>query len=1012
MGWLKASPQPLGTALGRQVTEIKTYTDDGGNPLYYIVYLQSNGFVIVPADNLIEPIIGFVPEGFYDPSPDNPLGALVTNDLNGRIELVRSGRPARTKTVTGVSPEPQSKWSNFLGLAGASEKEYDTLGLPSIDDVRVAPFVLSKWSQTTCCSGPALACYNYYTPGPPGKGEGEIDNYPCGCVATALAQIMRYHRWPTTGVGTGTFDIRIRGALYEDTYRTRGGDGAGGAYNWDQMPLVPNSICGTITEAQRKAIGALCYDAGVGISKLYAGDEYTNYCYNYPDYPPETKAFTYSAKIGLKSTFKYSNAVYGYNGGNNIGDVNGMVNSNLDAGLPVCFGIHGSGEVGHEVVCDGYGYNGGTPYHHLNMGWANSQDAWYNLPNINSSPTSYNTVYETIYNIAKIGTGELVSGRVTDPCGNPISDVNVYQIYPPGPSLMRTCYTNAKGIYSFWQLKSDSNIAVWAEKTGYVFGGSTIVHTGHSSDSQPTSGNLWGVDIVCIAPEINSMSPTSGPGGTYMKIQGAHFGSSPGWVVFPGIGYFGDILLWSDTLILCRVPFCPFSGDVIVRSSAGVESAGVHYDITYPTTIYVDVNHTPDIENGSIDYPFSTIERSIFPATYIGSTVIVKPGTYNENINLGYAGITLTSTDPNDPNIVASTVINGGGNGSVVTSDGGCSVLTGFTITNGSAAGSEFDGCGGGILCKGQCEEKAPTISHCIITHNSARAAGGGIFCYDNSLTISHCIITGNEATEGDGGGIYCQNGDSWYFPVISHCLIVGNSAYGGGGGILAYGGRPTISHCDISSNSTNAEDGAGGGIACLDSNVVVHHTILWADTAPYGPEILINSSLNPSTLTIRYSDVQGGLMGVFLASGSLHWDANTIINADPMFVRDPYPGPDGHWGSADDDFGDLHLLDNSPCIDVGDPNLIPVSDANTDIDSQPRIVGCRPDIGADEFVYLGDIEPDGDVDFADFAAFASHWLDTNCGECGGADFTGDRIVNVNDLAKLAENWLKSLCQD
>ena len=86
MGWLKANPQPLGAALGRQVTKIETYTDDYGNPLYYIVYLQPNGFVIVSADDLIEPIIGFVEDGIYDPSPANPLGALVTNDLNGRIE--------------------------------------------------------------------------------------------------------------------------------------------------------------------------------------------------------------------------------------------------------------------------------------------------------------------------------------------------------------------------------------------------------------------------------------------------------------------------------------------------------------------------------------------------------------------------------------------------------------------------------------------------------------------------------------------------------------------------------------------------------------------------------------------------------------------------------------------------------------------------------------------------------------------------------------------------------------
>jgi hypothetical protein len=1003
IGWLKASPQPLGAALGQQVTKVQTYTDDGGNPLYYIVYLQPNGFIIVPADNLIEPIIGFVPEGFYDPSPDNPLGALVTRDLNGRVKLVRTtGQPIRTKFAIGASIEPQEKWDKFTVSAQVSGKDAGILGAPpqpAIDDVRVAPLVQTRWRQTTCCSNPVLACYNYYTPP---YSAGDADNYPCGCVALALAQIMRYNHYPTSGIGTNSFSIKINGAF--TTRSTLGGDGNGGAYNWDQMPLAPEPNC-DITQQQRQAIGALCHDAGVGISNLVP-DPNVN---DYTDYGPlqagGTSANTHSAKIGLVSTFQYSGAIWGYNSGSNI-DINDlikMINPNLDAGFPAYLGIRrwGYSDTGHAIVCDGYGYNVGTMYHHLNMGWAGYCDAWYNLPDINIPSSPYDTVDETIYNIIRSGSGEFISGRVTDPAGNPISDVNVHMMYYPPPSPLLTHHTNAKGIYAFYGLSSDSNIAVWADKTAYIFPGQMVVRTGKSQDSQPTSGNLWGVDIVCLAPEISDMSPTSGPGGTYMKIQGAHFGTLPGTVIFPGFGFFGEILQWSNTLILCRVPFCPFSGDVIVHSSVGVDSAGVHYDITSPTEIYVDVNHTPDVENGTTDYPFSTIERGIFPATYIGSTVVVKPGTYNENISLSNGSITLTSIDPNDPCIVASTIIDGGGggNGPVVTFTNDCSVLTGFTITNGSA-----NGYGGGIYCNGQCEELAPTISHCIITRNYSASVGGGIACHDSSPTISYCIITGNEAPA-EAGGIYCENEEAWFSPTINHCLIVGNSS-GVGGGVLAQGGSPAISNCDISGNHSIY---GPGGIFCAVSNLMVHHTILWADTwsdeASYEAEIAV---VGPSSvLTIGYSDVQGGLMGMLaMYGGSLHVDANTIINADPMFVRDPNPGPDGNWDDVNDDFGDLHLLEDSPCIDTGDPNFIPAPDTNTDMDGQPRIVGCRIDIGADEFIYLGDIEPDGDVDFADFAIFAGYWLDTDCGKCSGADLTG------NDLAELTENWLKSLCQD
>jgi hypothetical protein len=56
-----------------------------------------------------------------------------------------------------------------------------------------------------------------------------------------------------------------------------------------------------------------------------------------------------------------------------------------------------------------------------------------------------------------------------------------------------------------------------------------------------------------------------------------------------------------------------------------------------------------------------------------------------------------------------------------------------------------------------------------------------------------------------------------------------------------------------------------------------------------------------------------------------------------------------------------------------------------------------------------GDFEPDGDVDFADYAVFASLWGETACGSCGGADLTGDGNVDFNDLQQLCENWLEGV---
>ena len=126
-----------------------------------------------------------------------------------------------------------------------------TGSLASVSDLRVATLVESRWSQSTAAG---YNCYNYYTP----------NNYVCGCVATAMAQLMRYYQYPTTGVGTASFAITIDD--WPATRSLRGGDGAGGAYNWANMKLVPST--GT-TLAQRQAIGAICHDAGVAAHMNY-----------------------------------------------------------------------------------------------------------------------------------------------------------------------------------------------------------------------------------------------------------------------------------------------------------------------------------------------------------------------------------------------------------------------------------------------------------------------------------------------------------------------------------------------------------------------------------------------------------------------------------------------------------------------------------------------------------------------------------------------------------------------
>jgi hypothetical protein len=81
-----------------------------GNPAYYVVYLHPAGLVLQPADDLVEPIIGFWPDGVYDPSPVNPLGALVSRDIPGRVLQTREAETAVLGKGAPLAPHtPQAK---------------------------------------------------------------------------------------------------------------------------------------------------------------------------------------------------------------------------------------------------------------------------------------------------------------------------------------------------------------------------------------------------------------------------------------------------------------------------------------------------------------------------------------------------------------------------------------------------------------------------------------------------------------------------------------------------------------------------------------------------------------------------------------------------------------------------------------------------------------------------------------------------------------------------------------
>jgi hypothetical protein len=717
-GWLKADGQPLGTWLGQKVMKVETFTNNDGEPVYYIVYLQPSGFVIVPADDFVEPIIGFVDDGIYDPSLDNPLGALVTNDLNGRIAAVRDMQRLKATALMEAAFESQGKWEQLESLADGPV----AMGLTSISDVRVAPLVQSKWWQGTVTREDCpLACYNYYTP-PFTTPDGDPNNYVCGCVATALAQVIRYHRHPTTGIGVHTFGIHVGGS--STSANTRGGDGSGGPYSWSDMVLVPD--CST-TETQRQAIGALCYDAGVTINMYYTSSW--------------SAANTLKHKDALTNIFKYGNAVKGgsNSASNNIGPgLIGMINPNLDAKDPVTLEIGPSN--GHSIVCDGYGYNSSTLYHHLNMGWLGTDDAWYNLPDIDTShiPVPYTSVYKCVYNIhvSGAGDGEIISGRVLDLNGEPIAGATMYA-QPEGQVLWITTESDSKGIYAFSTLNSNTAYTINALADGYRFS-SQFATTRTSADYSSVSGNVWGIDFYGQAGPrqplfVDDDAPPGGDGSNwanaYNRLQEA---LAAAWIV--------DEIRVAQGIYK---PYIPAPPPPMGTSNEQAATAGIGRAATF------QLKYRVTVKGGYAGFgepdPHA---RDIQLYETILSGDIGMPGDISDN---SYHVVTGSGTDAT-------------------------AVLDGFTITGGNADGSytELYDRGGGMYN----DSGSPTITNCTFSSNAADNFGGGVYSNGGSPTMTNCMFRGNHAIE--GGGMHTRNSN----PALTNCTFTVNRADANGGGI------------------------------------------------------------------------------------------------------------------------------------------------------------------------------------------------------------------------------------
>ena len=436
-GWINLR-QALGGEIVAAPASVAAYDGAGGKGKFYVVSLEGGGYVATSGDDALNPVIAYSKTGEFDPDPENPLVALLAADAAAQSAAIEAEQAASSAAgSSGARPlgaggpsraaANAAKWNRLRAAAAPSGVRPLGAKIGTPADLRVDSFVMSRWNQQTARSynGYTHNYYNYFVPG----------KCPCGCVATAGAQAIRYFEWPAAQIEPRTFACSVNGVATNLTMK-------GGTYDWSHMPYNPSTVPYDWNNVT--GIAKLTYDVGVSVGMSYSSSG--------------SGAATVALAPRLTGVFGYSNAVFMYrSAGIGDSDFRKIVLSNLDAKRPVICAVSGyatgdsTRDSGHAILADGYGYSGedNDLYVHFNMGWGGSSDTWYTPAELNtSSGYTYTSFKGFVFNIFTEETqySPIASGRVTDENGNPVSGATVQA--KRGGAVAAAATSDSRGVYA------------------------------------------------------------------------------------------------------------------------------------------------------------------------------------------------------------------------------------------------------------------------------------------------------------------------------------------------------------------------------------------------------------------------------------------------------------------------------------------------------------------------------------------------------------------------------------
>ncbi|MDO7847183.1 thiol protease/hemagglutinin PrtT [Hymenobacter sp. M29] len=303
-------------------------------PAFYVFTLSgaAPGFVLVAGDDQVTPILGYSDQSGFDPARLAPQVAKWLEGYRADIGRVVSNHVPATADI-------RAAWQELLGGAPAPAGR-------SASSTAVNPLVATRWNQSPY--------YNDLCPYDNAGGGRSVT----GCVATAMAQVMKFWNYPATGAGFHSYNTTSLGTLSANFGTT--------TYQWTAMP---NAVT-----AANPAVATLMYHAGVSVDMGYSANSSNAYVISAATNVPHCAEYALKTYFGYRPTMQgilrsaYTDAQW-----------LALMKAEFDASRPVVYAGFGTGG-GHCFVADGYDNNN---FLHFNWGWGGAYDGYFQINALN-----------------------------------------------------------------------------------------------------------------------------------------------------------------------------------------------------------------------------------------------------------------------------------------------------------------------------------------------------------------------------------------------------------------------------------------------------------------------------------------------------------------------------------------------------------------------------------------------------------------------------------------------------